>query len=383
MSIAVIGLGKLGAPLVAVLASKGFDVRAYDRNPEAWNQLPPEPGLADLVGANLSRITLCEHPEDAVAGTDAVFVIVPTPSGPDGQFINDHLLAAIRSVRPGLMPETVVNIVSTVMPGSCDSVIRKALPECQPLTYSPEFIALGSVVHDLQHPDHVLIGESDRAAGDIIAAIQRKVVGPDTPIHRMSLASAELAKVMTNAFLCMKIGFANFLQDMAEKVAASPHEVAAALGADHRIGPAFLKPGLGFGGPCLPRDTKAVTSLAYRLDLNPMLIDAADRMNLSRAAKVEADVLRITREGDRVAVLGQAYKPGTPVTEASQGVQIADWLRKAGRKVVTCDPMAPADTRNAADAVLGAACIVVATSWPEFAVLRTKAPIIDPWGVLQ
>lgn len=383
MRLAVFGLGKLGAPLAAVLATRGFEVNGYDPNPNAWRNLPPEPHLEDLVEAAKSRITICERPEDAVMGVAVVFVIVPTPSLPDGSFTNEHVIAALHSMRGGLSPECVVNIVSTVMPGSCDGPIREALPKGQPLTYSPEFIALGTVVRDLLNPDFIQIGESDKRSGDVVESILAQVANGNPPVHRMSLISAELAKIMNNAFICVKIGFANMLAEICDAMSgANAAQVAAAIGADHRIGIACLKPGLGFGGPCLPRDTKAVATLANSLAVNPALVKAADEGNFESAAKVMDQVMAHTGPGERVAILGQSYKPGTPVTEASQALWLAEWLAKSGRRVATYDPMAPCTAQSMEEAIKDAACVIIATPWPEFKRLKTDAPMIDPWGLL-
>lgn len=380
MKVNVIGLGKLGAPLVAVLADAGHLVYAHDVDPGAFDRMGdiPEPGLDALLGANEDNI------RQGLGQADATLIIVPTPSLPDGKFSNEHVLAAVRGIGALLRWDDryhVVSIVSTVMPGSCDTEIRAALEEASGrddigLTYTPEFIALGSVIRDMRNPDFVLIGESDRRAGAVIEEVLRTILDNDPPVHRMSLTEAEITKLMNNAFICTKISFANMTAEICEKFDADPHKVTGAMGDDRRVGKHGLRPGLGYGGPCLPRDTKAVSQLD---GLATDFFNGVEMINRWQTDRFGHDVGRV----GPIAVLGQSYKVGTPVTEASQAVEIAEWLRNGGFEVRTYDPMAPCSAASMAEAVEGAACVVIATPWPEFRDLKTDVPVIDPWGLLR
>ena len=217
MHISVVGLGKLGAPLAAVLAHRGHHVVGVDSSPDAVNAINEgrapvqEPGLASLVAAGRSRLTATTDGAAAAASSEATVIIVPTPSLPSGLFSTEYVLDAIDTIGRGLRRTTAYHLVvvtSTVAPGTMDADIAPALERASGrrlgtslgLCYNPEFIALGSVIRDMQNPDFVLIGESDRRAGDTLEQIQRSVVGDSTPVRRMNLVNAEVAKIAVNTW---------------------------------------------------------------------------------------------------------------------------------------------------------------------------------------
>ena len=258
MKVAVVGLGKLGAPLAAVLASKGNDVLGIDVNPEAVRRLEEgiapvqEPGLQDLVRGNVERLSATTEREGAAAG-DVTILLVPTPSDERGAFTNTFLLDAIERVGRALGERDdyhVVVVASTVMPGSCVGELGPALERASGreigdslgLCYSPEFIALGNVIRDMLEPDMVLIGESDAHAGDTLEALYRGVCENDPPFRRMSLVDAELTKIAVNTYVTMKISYANTLADLCERLpGADVERVTDALGLDTRIGGKYLR----------------------------------------------------------------------------------------------------------------------------------------------
>jgi UDPglucose 6-dehydrogenase len=222
MKISVVGLGKLGAPLAAVLASKGFRVVGTDVDPafiEAINsgKAPiDEPHLQELIDENRARLRATGDAGAAVAETDATFIIVPTPSDATGRFSNQFVLDALESVGHGVRQKSgyhLVVITSTVMPGSTGGEIRAALEtharrrvgETLGLCYNPEFIALGSVVRDMLSPDMILIGESDPKAGDMLESIYYETCDNKPLIRRMSFVNAELTKIAVNTFVTTKI----------------------------------------------------------------------------------------------------------------------------------------------------------------------------------
>ena len=224
MKIAVVGLGKLGAPLAAVLASKGHDVVGIDVRPEPVELLNSgrapvdEPGLQSLVTSSRERL-LGTTDLGAAAGADVTIVLVPTPSDDGGAFSNEYVLGALEQVGQALAARDdyhVVVIASTVMPGSCETVIASALEQASGrevgenlgLCYSPEFIALGNVIRDMLEPDMVLIGESDPRAGETLEHLYRGVCENDPPVRRMSLVDAELTKIAVNTYVTMKISYA-------------------------------------------------------------------------------------------------------------------------------------------------------------------------------
>jgi UDPglucose 6-dehydrogenase len=418
MRIAVVGLGKLGAPLAAVLASKGNEVLGIDVNPEAVSLLNEgrapvdEPGLQDLVMASQKRLSATTDLA-AAAGAEVSILLVPTPSDDRGAFSNEHVLAAVDEIGRGLAErddDHVVVVASTVMPGSCDAEIRPALErasgrrvgETLGLCYSPEFIALGSVIRDMLEPDMVLIGESDPRAGDVLEQLYAGVCENDPPFRRMSLVNAELTKIAVNTYVTMKISYANALADMCERLPGADVEaVTDALGLDTRIGAKYLRGAISYGGPCFPRDNKAFGVLARDLGAEPLLAEATDAVNVSQTNRLARVVQSRLEAGSTVGILGLAYKPDTGVIDESPGIALARLLGNAGYEVRVYDPVA---TEAALDALEGLAegsssvaellaqsdVAVIATPWREFAELPTDAleregrrtVVIDCWRLL-
>ena len=418
MRIAVVGLGKLGAPLAAVLASKGNEVLGIDVNPGAVRLLNEgrapveEPGLQALVSASHERLSATTD-LGAAAGAEVSILLVPTPSDERGAFSNEHVLAAVDEIGRSLASHDdyhVVVVASTVMPGSCDQEIRHALEsasrrrvgETLGLCYSPEFIALGNVIRDMLEPDMVLIGESDARAGDVLERLYAGVCENDPPFRRMSLVNAELTKIAVNTYVTMKISYANALADMCERLpGADVEEVTDALGLDTRIGSKYLRGALSYGGPCFPRDNKAFGVLARDLGAEPLLAEATDAVNSAQTDRLARVVQSRLKTGDAVGILGLAYKPDTNVIEESPGVALATLLASAGYEVRVYDPVATeAGVRalggltqgcsSAAELLAQSDVTVIATPWPEFAELPIealdregrRAVVIDCWRLL-
>lgn len=387
MDIAVIGLGKLGAPLAAVLASRGHRVWGVDVDPARVDAINsgrapvPEPDLQQHIDAAGPRLRALGDIAAAVRRSDVGFVIVPTPTV-EGMFTNRHVVEAVRQIGRALRGDDryyVVNVTSTVMPRSMGGEIRAALEQASGrrvgetvgLTYNPEFIALGSVVRDLLHPDLLLIGQSDRRAGDVIEMVHRAILRPLPPIHRMNWVNAEIAKLAVNTFVTTKISYANMLAEICERLpGADVDAVTAAVGDDRRIGSRYLRGGLGYGGPCFPRDNGAFAHLARSLDASGDLAAATDAINQRQVERIIAWVRRLGERGSAVAVLGLAYKPGTPVVEESQGIMIARGLAQAGFSVTATDPLA----LDAAAAVLDRSIVLAAT--PEAAIAVSDIVVI-------
>lgn len=417
MRVAVIGLGKLGAPLAAVLASKGNEVLGIDVSARAVQLLNEgrapveEPGLQALVSASRERLTATTD-LGAAAGAELSILLVPTPSDDRGAFSNEYLLAALEGIGRGLAASDdyhVVAVASTVMPGSCDSEIRPALErastrrvgETLGLCYSPEFIALGNVIRDLLEPDMVLIGESDARAGDILEQLYSDVCENDPPFRRMGLVNAELTKIAVNTYVTMKISYANTLADVCERLPGADVEaVTDALGLDSRIGRKYLRGAIAYGGPCFPRDNKAFGVFARNHGAEPLLAEATDLINSAQTDRLARVVQSRLKVGDAVGVLGLAYKPDTGVIDESPGVALARLLGEAGYEVHVYDPVAmdaaldvlgglAHGSTSAADVLTRSAVTVITTPWPEFAELPIHAikregrpVVIDCWRLL-
>nr|MDQ2688226.1 nucleotide sugar dehydrogenase [Armatimonadota bacterium] len=301
---------------------------------------------------------------------------------------------------------TVV-LTSTVMPGATGGAVRDCLEQGSErrcgedfgLCYSPEFIALGSVIHDMLHPDFILIGESDARAGDALTAVYHRLCVSDPPIHRSNFVNAELAKIAVNTYVTTKISYANMLSDVCERLpGADVDVVTAALGLDSRIGRKYLKGATGYGGPCFPRDNVAFARLARRLGAAPLLAEATDAVNREQTGRLSRLVAAHAPAGATIAILGLAYKPGTDVVTESQGVALAQTLSDAGYRVVAYDPAAMDNAR----AILGqtvafapsvhacvadADAVVITTPAEEFKALTltdsgNDLTIIDCWRIL-
>jgi UDPglucose 6-dehydrogenase len=418
MQVAVIGLGKLGAPLAAVLAGKGNDVLGIDVNPEAVRLLNEgfapveEPGLQALLSASRDRLSATMDIA-AAADTEVSILLVPTPSDNRGAFSNQHVFAAVEELGRGLRGRDayhVVVVASTVMPGSCDAEIRPALEsasgrrvgETLGLCYSPEFIALGNVIRDMLEPDMVLIGESDTRAGDMLQRLYAGVCENDPPFRRMSLVNAELTKIAVNTYVTMKISYANTLADMCERLPGGDVKVVTdALGLDTRIGAKYLRGAIAYGGPCFPRDNKAFGVLARDLGAEPLLAEATDAVNVAQTDRLARVVQSRLEAGSSVGILGLAYKPDTGVIEESPGVALARLLANAGYEVHVYDPVATeAGVQALGGLVLGSSSVaellaqsdvaVIATPWPEFAELPIdglerngrRTVVVDCWRLL-
>jgi len=417
MRIAVVGLGKLGAPLAAVLASKGNEVLGIDVNPEVVRLVNDgrapvqEPGLQDLVTASRERLTATTD-LTAAAGAEATILLVPTPSDERGAFSNEYVLASVEEVGRGLAAGDdyhVIVVASTVMPGSCDAELRPALERASRrrvgatlgFCYSPEFIALGSVIRDLLEPDMVLIGESDPRAGDVLELLYGGVCENNPPFRRMSLVNAELTKIAVNTYVTMKISYANALADMCERLpGADVDAVTDALGLDTRIGRKYLRGAIAYGGPCFPRDNKAFAVLARDLGAEPLLAEATDAVNVAQTDRLARVVQSRLEAGDAVGILGLSYKPDTGVVDESPGIALARLLGEAGYDVHVYDPVALeaalpslADVAQScgsvAEVVERSDVVVITTPWPEFAELPIEAfkgrrpAVVDCWRLLS
>lgn len=355
--VAVFGLGKLGATLVGVLAEAGHLVRGYDparSAVEAVNGSQPlvhEPGLRELLTEHASTILATDDPDNALLGVEVVYIIVPTPSMQNGAFDNSFVRSALEDIGNHLKAyprHLTIIIASTVMPGSCSEQFIPLIEKCSGLSvgadiglaYSPEFIALGSIVKDMHFPDLVLIGESDARTGELVTEMAKSIVKNRPEIRRMSLTSAEISKIAINTFVTTKISYANMLSEICEQTpGANIDEVTGAVGADSRVGHRYLKAALGYGGPCFPRDNAALAIAAESRGVRADIARATDAINNRQVERIVTLVNSHSRPGDLVALLGLAYKADTPVTDSSQAIDIANALSNDGRVVIGFDPL--------------------------------------------
>jgi UDPglucose 6-dehydrogenase len=413
MKLCVVGLGKLGAPLAAVLASAGHQVVGVDTtatvvNAMAHGRAPvSETGLQDLIDAVGSHLTATGDLGAAVRSSEMTFVIVPTPSEPEGGFSLRHILPVVSGIGDTLAGSTrdhVVVITSTVMPGSTDGPIQAALEthagrhlgDHLGLCYSPEFIALGSVIHNMTHPDLILIGSRTSSAAEQLARVAHSYTPDHPPIVRLSPIDAELAKISVNTYITTKLSFANQLGEICERLSgADAAAVASAIGLDTRIGGKYLRPATAYGGPCFPRDNRALSALARSLGVSADIPEATDRVNRRQARRLAELVLAHLPRGGRVTILGLTYKPDTPVVEEAAGIALARELVERGVLVTVHDPAGMEAARTElgstvtyadqlGEAVPPADVVAITTPWPAFAdVAQTPGArvVVDCWRI--
>lgn len=418
-AVSVIGLGKLGACMAAAIASRGVRTIGVDLNPATVDKLQRklapvfEPGLAEMIAGCDGSLEATVDIATAIRRSNITFVVVPTPSNDDGSFSLEYVSAAMEPIGRALRDKSTwhtVVLTSTVLPGSTEYVVKPLLEKASSkrcgvdfgLCYSPEFIALGSVLRDFLNPDLLLIGECDPGAGERVAAFYKDALKIDAPAVRMTSVNAELAKIALNTYVTTKITFANMLAELCEQLPGGDVDaVTQALGLDRRIGVKYLTGALGYGGPCFPRDNSALARLLEEMGVSSQLPGTVDWLNRALPGRVVSMIEGLAPNPRRVAVLGLAYKPHTNVVDESQGVAIADQLAGKGFDVSVFDPVANEPARSLLsgsvqyaasvdECIRGAAIIVIATAWPEFSSvfqqtenLKPRPLIIDGWRQLR
>lgn len=419
--ISVIGLGKLGAPLAVAFAAKGFRVVGLDIHKpfvDAINEGKApvvEPKLQEYLDKGRKNISATQDYGEVIRESDITFLVVPTPSREDGHFSDEFLKNALaelgRELKASGKGYHTFVITSTVSPATCESSLIPLLEKTsgRKLTngfgfaYNPEFIALGEVISGLLNPDLLLIGESDQKVGDLLEAIYRDTLDNwgKAYVARMSLVSAEIAKIAVNAYVTMKISYANTLASICEHIpGANVDDITRALGADKRISPHFLKAGPPFAGPCFPRDSRAFVAFANEYGVDATLARATDEINELQIKNLAEKVLEYLPQDKKVAILGLAYKPNTPVIEESPAIKLIEELLRRGIEVAAYDPLAVEHTKavfgdkisylsSAKEAFSAASCVVVTTRDKEFLELQEKdiihnpTTVIDCWRMLE
>jgi len=416
----IVGLGKLGASMAAAITGRGFDVIGVDvdaavvETVNAGRAPVSETGLADAIEINRARLSATANHSEAVAHSDVTFIIVPTPSDRTGMFSLQYASYAFREIGRGLAGKEdyhLVVLTSTVVPGSTRQVLLPQLEAASGkkcgcdfgICYSPEFIALGSVIRDFLNPDFTLVGEFDQRSGALLERCYAEIVENGAPCKRMSIENAELTKLAVNTFVTTKIAYANMLAELCEGIPGGDVDVVTdALGADKRIGRRYLTGGLGFGGPCFPRDNIALSAFGRHVGAAPDIAVVTDASNSVPVRRLVEQVGAAVRPKSTVAVLGLAYKPQSHVIERSQGLEAALAIAGTGIRVVCYDPLARDAARNEVkDKALvldnikacldQADVVVIANPDPEFARLTSedfpqRSPpiqVIDCWRLLR
>lgn len=409
MRTGVIGAGYVGLTTAVCLAERGHDTVCVDVDSGRVEQLGrgiapiDEPGLPELLRSGLDDDTLKFSTRyAALSDRDVVFVCVPTPSRDDGSADLSAVDLAVDQLAAVLRPGAVVALKSTVPVGTTRRVAERLDGTGIRTASNPEFLRESHSIYDFRHPDRIVIGADDVAVADMLAA----VYGGGSTTMRMSPESAELAKYASNAFLAVKISYANSLARLCARLGADIGDVTRCMGADVRIGQHFLQPGPGWGGSCLPKDTAALLHIGRTHGVNLLEVESARTTNENQPVRV-AETLRQTvstpLDRARITALGLTFKAGTNDIRDSPALTICAHLARRGVQVTGYDPrLAFIDTdqlRRSAivpvdDPYLAAKdadAIVVLTEWPEFrdlnwAQIAEQSPdavVIDTRNVLD
>ncbi len=407
-TISIFGLGRLGLPMAAVSAARGYNVIGVDVNAArvgATNRGEApffEPDLAEWMGLAYGKLTATASVSRAVAESQISFVFVPTPTAKDGSFSAEYVLKVCEEIGATLRFKESYHLVvirSTLMPGDTETVVRGVLEQASDkdlgqdfgLCYNPEILALGSVIHDLLHPRFVFWGESDVWAGDLLEGFYQELVGDQVPIVRTSFANAGLAKLMYNTYMMTKVTFANQWAQICETVPGADIDVLSNIvGLDERIHRSMLTGGAGYGGTCWPRDEKAMTALAVRYGFDNRLLRAVVATNEGEFMRLRNLILNALPDGGVVGILGLAFKLGTPETADSIALRMKELVEYVwGYTVIGYDPlmggMGLVEPESAQDCVNRSTVVVV--TLPDKACREVEfhswQTVIDCWRVLD
>ena len=395
-TVCVIGAGYVGLTAAACLAHLGHRVRCVESDPGRLamilrHEMPIyEPGLAELVaeGRAAGRLEFSADIDPAISGAEVALLCVGTPPQPSGEPDLSHLARAARQLARTATSDLVVVVKSTVPPGSCEALELVCADVASPgvrirVASSPEFLRESRAVEDFLAPDRVVVGADDDAVVDLVASLYP----PGCPLVRCDRRGAELVKYASNTFLAIKVSFANEVAQLCDALGCDAETVLAGVGADHRVGSAFLRPGPGYGGSCLPKDVAGFVALGDSVGTTTLLASAAEAQNTrSRDAVVaKLELVLGSLQGRRIGVLGLAFKAGTDDTRDSPGVHVVEQLLRAGAEVRTYDRLVARDgapgirVATVGEALLAAEAIVITTACEEFASLdpRAVAAVMD------
>ncbi len=386
----MIGVGWVGLCTAACFAELGHEVVARDILPEkvaslSRGEVPMhEPGLAELLERNAERLTFTTSREELLERTRLLFCCVDTPPTYSGDADLSRVDAVIDEL--GDSTEHAIVMKSTVPVGTGRSIERRR--EGLGYVSNPEFLKEGTAVEDFMKPDRVVIGAAEGSEGfaERVAALYEPLGGP---IVRTDIASAEMIKLASNAFLATKISFINEIANVSEELGADVTEVARGMGLDERIGDKFLRPGIGYGGSCFPKDVSALKQLAgnsgYHFQLLTAVIEVNELQKRRTIGKLQKHLGSLV--GREIALLGVAFKPDTDDVREATSLVLAARLQGEGANVRVYDPVASQNAAemlggarvcdSAREALEGADGAVLVTEWPQFAELDWAGEVKD------
>lgn len=388
-AVAVIGTGYVGLTTGACLASLGHRVICADSDEAKVAQLRNgevsilEPGLPELVaeGVAAGRLAFVVNPAEAVREAEVVYLCLPTPMGVGGVADLSAVEAVLSDIRQVLPPNTVVVNKSTVPVGTAARTGELVNRDDIAVVSNPEFLREGSAVNDFLNPDRIVVGSDQQDAAERVAALYARLGAPTV---LTDAASAELVKYAANCFLAMKLSYVNAIAELCERLDADVRDVTEGMGYDRRIGQAFLSPGPGWGGSCLPKDVHALLQVADGADFEFRLLRATIDTNTRQFQRI-VDKIRVAITGSRkgplhrvrIGLFGLTFKAGTDDLRDSPALAVAALLRQAGAELVGYDPAVTVDTRHPGlngitvmddpmVAAKDAEALIVLTEWPQF-----------------
>jgi len=391
MDLAIVGSGYVGLVTGACFADVGHNVTCVDNDAQKIKQLQAgevpiyEPGLEEIIYRNVSarRLRFTGSIQEGVENSQIIFIAVPTPQQPDGDVDLSFLEKVAREIA-GVLSDYRVIVDKSTVPVKTGEKVAESIKRYNrhganfDVVSNPEFLREGCAVHDLMHPDRIVIGAQSEHAIDLMKKVYEPFMAP---ILVTDINSAELIKHCANSFLALKISYINAVSVICEASGADIEKVADGIGMDHRIGRDFLNGGIGYGGSCFPKDIAAFITISERLGTPFNLLKEVQRINNAqkeRFLKAIRETLWVLRE-KRIAVWGLTFKPDTDDVRSSVAIELVTTLLREGAHVVAYDPKGMQKARaikaiadaefasSALEAVSDAEALVIATEWNEFA----------------
>jgi len=396
------GCGHVGLVVAACLANLGNKVTVIDIDEEKVKELNKkacpvyEEGLAEILKSVDIEAT---SDYQRLVDSDIIYICVGTPSKKeDGSISLEYILGAAKQIASVLKQKKgycIIAMKSTVVPGTTEEVVIPILASSGKgvghdfgVCMTPEFLREGKGIHDFMNPARVVIGEYDKRAGDVLCELYQSI---NAPMLRVNLKTAEMIKYASNAFLTTKVSFINEIGNICKQLGIDTYEVARGMGFDQRIGHQFLNAGIGFAGPCLSKDLKALIARAKQIGYEPRLLEEVLSLNQRQALKmIELLGKYIPLMDGSIGLLGLAYKPMTDDVKDSLAVEIADALLREGAKLKAYDPQAMANFEKlfpqieyvSPEEVLKCDAILILTEWEEFEDLDYRGKmVIDGRGI--
>lgn len=402
-TISLVGLGKLGLPLSLLFANNNQNIIAYDIDVEKIqtlkeNKLPFfEPQLEEYFQQGCHNISFDTDLASIPEKSDVAIILVNTPSNENGEFSNQYVLDAVTKISTALKKSTKKDflfiISSTVMPTTHEQITKeiesksgRELNKNVGLLYIPDLVALGSVIHDFENPDLLILGQSDEKYGKVGEILYKKIIKNNCPIIPMTLIESEITKVSLNAYITMKISYANFIGNLCEKYNCISENITKALGFDKRISPYYIKSGLAFGGTCFPRDTWAFIKMSENVGLDASHIKATQKINTFQNELLFEKVQKYKNK--KIGVLGLSFKPNTTITNESPGYILYMRLKETPIfSVFGCDELVQTDyTFENIEDFLSVCDVIVLTHNNLEAISKIKDKLkekilINPWNL--